>query len=69
MEKRPFREDDSRIAGQEINPPFMEHEGSLLRSQESATGPYPEPDEYSPRFHTLFLSDLFNVNFPSSLRV
>jgi hypothetical protein len=26
----------------------MEHEDSLQLSKEPATGPYPEPDEYSP---------------------
>jgi hypothetical protein len=32
----------------------MEPEGSLLCSQESATGPYPELDESSPNLQTLF---------------
>jgi hypothetical protein len=32
----------------------MEPEGSLLCSQEPTTGPYPEPDESSPQFPTLF---------------
>jgi len=33
----------------------MEPEGSLLCSQESGTGPYPEPDASGPHLHTLFL--------------
>jgi hypothetical protein len=33
----------------------MEPEGSLLHSQEPATGPYPEPDEPNPHLPTLFL--------------
>jgi hypothetical protein len=33
----------------------MEHEGSLLRSQEHFTGPYPEPDQSSPYHPNLFL--------------
>jgi len=32
----------------------MEPEGSLLYSQEPATGLYPKPDEYSPHLPTLF---------------
>jgi hypothetical protein len=43
MEQRPLSEADSRFAGQEIP-----------NSQNSATGPYPEPDESSPHPHTLF---------------
>jgi hypothetical protein len=31
----------------------MEHEGSLLCSQQPTTGPYPEPDESSPPIPTL----------------
>jgi hypothetical protein len=30
-------------------------EGSLLCSQESATAPYPEPDELNPYYPVLFL--------------
>jgi hypothetical protein len=37
----------------------MEPKGSLLRSQESATGPYPKLDEYSPHPHTLLTQDPF----------
>jgi hypothetical protein len=32
----------------------MKHQDSLPYSQESATGPYPEPDEISPHLPTLF---------------
>jgi hypothetical protein len=37
----------------------MESEGSLLCLQESATGPYPDPDESSPKLLTLFPYDSF----------
>jgi hypothetical protein len=33
----------------------MEPEGSLTRSQEPSTGPYPEPDQSSPYYSILFL--------------
>jgi len=36
-------------------PPFLEHEGSLPCSQQSATRPYPEPDVSSPHLLTVFL--------------
>jgi hypothetical protein len=37
----------------------MEPKGSLSRSQEPAMGPCPEPDEFSPQPHRLFLLDPF----------
>jgi hypothetical protein len=32
----------------------MEPKGPLQRSEKTATGPYPEPDETSPHLSTLF---------------
>jgi hypothetical protein len=43
----------------EIPPPITEDYGSLPCSQQSTTGPYPEPDESSPHIPTLFLQDPF----------
>jgi hypothetical protein len=37
----------------------MELEGSLLCSQDPATGPYPEPDKSSPQLSILFLYNSF----------
>jgi hypothetical protein len=37
----------------------MEMERSLMSSQKSATGPYPEPDESSSKLLTLFPWDPF----------
>jgi len=37
-----------------ISSPFTETEGSLPRSQQPATGPYPELDEPSPQITALF---------------
>jgi hypothetical protein len=39
----------------------MESEGSLPCSLESATGPYPVPDEFSPYFFKI----QFGISFPS----
>jgi hypothetical protein len=39
----------------------MEPEGSLLCSQEPATGPHPESDESSPHPPTFFPSDPFQI--------
>jgi hypothetical protein len=42
----------------------MEHEGSLQCSEESSTGPYPEPDESSP-YYPFYLSKIyFNIICP-----
>jgi hypothetical protein len=38
---------------------FMEPEGSLPRSQEPSTGPYPEPDRSNPYHPTQSLTDQF----------
>jgi len=44
---------ESHLAGQEI-PHFMELEGSLPSSQQTATGPHPEPHASSHHILTLF---------------
>jgi hypothetical protein len=43
-------------------------EGSLPCSQESAAGPYPEPDESSPHPATYFSKENFNTIFPATCR-
>jgi hypothetical protein len=39
--------------------PTTENDGSLLCSQDLATGPYPKPSESSPHTHILFLYNPF----------
>jgi hypothetical protein len=45
---------------------FMEPQASLLQSQNSTTGPYPEPAEFNQRLHTLFSKFNLNINPPST---
>jgi hypothetical protein len=42
----------------------MKAEDSLPRSQQPATGPYPEPDESSSHPHMLFISGSFRYYSP-----
>jgi hypothetical protein len=67
MKQSPWR-DNSRSTRLEILPPFMEADGSLSCSQESATEPYPELDETSQELLPLrFISTLF-PSTPRSLK-
>jgi hypothetical protein len=40
---------------------FIESEGSLPCSQDTATGPYSEPDESSPHSPIIFIQDQFSL--------
>ena len=51
MVQSPSREANWFAASQEIPRIFMEPEGSLPHSQESATCPCPGPAQFSPRNH------------------
>jgi hypothetical protein len=42
---------------------FMEPDGSLPRSQDPSTGPYPEPDQSSP-YHPILSKIHFNIMHP-----
>ena len=44
----------------------MEHQGSLTHSQQSATYPYPEPDQSSPCSPSHFLKIQLNIMLPST---
>jgi hypothetical protein len=48
---------------EKISAPFMETEGSLLCSNQSAICPYPQPDESSPQFATLLLQGKLSLCF------
>jgi hypothetical protein len=45
----------------------MEPEVSLPCSKEPSSGPYPEPDQFSP-YHTIPYNIHFNINLPSTSR-
>jgi len=48
MERSPSSEANRSPVSQETTYNLMEPEGSLSHSQQSATCPYPEPDQSSP---------------------
>jgi hypothetical protein len=48
------------------SPPFMEPEGSLPRSQQPATGPYPKPDASTQHLLPYFPKIHYNINLPST---
>jgi hypothetical protein len=50
-------------------PPFMKPKDSLLCSQDGATDPYHELDEFSPQAPTLFLSGPFSPRSSKPLKV
>jgi len=50
------------------SPPFMESEGPLLCSQQSAAGPHNEPDEPVHTFPPYFLNIHWDISFPSTHR-
>jgi hypothetical protein len=65
----PLRQVRLRLQHLHYRLPFMEHQGSLLCSQNPATGAYPEPEESSPHIQTQFLSDHFNTNIRQKLNI
>jgi len=69
MEQSSSSEANSHSASQEIPPSFMDPEGSLSYSQETATCPNPEPDDSNPHLHLLlFALTLYPLYF-SVIRV
>jgi len=50
----PSPEANSRLASQEISPPFVEPESSLPHSQKPATDPYPKSTEVTKYRHIIF---------------
>jgi hypothetical protein len=73
MEQSPFWEADRKLTDSQLVkkfPTFYGTQGSLPHSQEPATCPYPEPDQFSPCPPSYFLKIHFNVillDLPSSL--
>jgi hypothetical protein len=48
MKPRPFWEATNRSATEDFFQRLMKLESSLASSQDPITGPYPEPEEFSP---------------------